>query len=105
MPRPSIADTNLREQQLLQTLSKSGYTHVRRLGNTYVGLLKFSYTVGLVIGLDAIGYERRYCYEHADDAIRALDQWNGAEHPGGPWIKCKGAGVDLLNPNFGSDLV
>ena len=31
-------------------------------------------------------------------ALRALRDWAGQGHPSGPWIKCKGAGVDLLNP-------
>ena len=32
--------------------------------------------------------------------LAALAAWDGEEHPGGPWIKCKGAGIDLLNPSF-----
>jgi len=54
----------------------------------------------VVVGLDAVGYQRRYCYEHAADARAALMAWDGNGHPSGPWIKCKGAGIDLLNPNF-----
>ena len=34
----------------------------------------------------------------AKDALRALLDWDGLGHPAGPWIKCKGAGIDLLNP-------
>ena len=30
----------------------------------------------------------------------ALALWDGQGHPSGPWIKCKGAGVDLLNPSL-----
>ena len=36
----------------------------------------------------------------ADDSQIALRAWDGEEHPGGPWMKCKGAGIDLLNPAF-----
>lgn len=52
----------------------------------------------IVVGPDPMGYSRRYCYEHATEAKAALAAWNGRDHPGGPWIKCKGAGLDLLNP-------
>ncbi|MBB3180956.1 hypothetical protein FHW64_005395 [Variovorax sp. Sphag1AA] len=61
---------------------------------------KFNFTTAVVVGLHAQGYERRYCYEHAADARAALAAWDGRGHPGGPWIKCKGAGIDLLNPAF-----
>lgn len=47
-------------------------------------------TTGLVVGLTASGYERRYCYEHEIDARKALASLDGAGHIGGPWIKCKG---------------
>ncbi|UUZ66578.1 hypothetical protein LP417_34180 (plasmid) [Polaromonas sp. P1-6] len=51
--------------------------------------------------LNESGYERRYCYEYEVDARAALKAWDGVEHPSGPWIKCKGAGFDLLNPGLG----
>lgn len=84
-------------------LARNGYTHVRQIGEMHVGLLQFNFTVGLVVGLDWAGHSRRYCYEFAEDAIEALDAWDGQDHPGGPWIKCKGAGIDLLNPTIGSE--
>ena len=52
----------------------------------------------MLVGIDAIGYSLRYCYERAGEAEAALAAWDGQGHPGGPWIKCKGAGVELLNP-------
>ncbi|MBU7572548.1 MAG: hypothetical protein KAF64_04270 [Hydrogenophaga sp.] len=61
---------------------------------------QFNYTTAVVVGLDDVGYQRRYCYEHRADAQAALSAWDGREHPSGPWIKCKGAGIDLLNPDF-----
>ncbi|VTU44289.1 hypothetical protein RA8P2_00117 (plasmid) [Variovorax sp. RA8] len=82
-------------------LAQNGYTHVRRLGETFVGLLQLNCTVGLVVGLTWEGHDRRYCYESAKYALVALEAWDGQGHPGGPWIKCKGAGIDLLNPSFG----
>jgi hypothetical protein len=53
-----------------------------------------------VVNIDPIGHER-YCYEHASQAAAALDAWDGGGRPSGPWIKCKGANVEVLNPEFG----
>jgi len=65
------------------------------------GSLKNPTGVGcVVVGLDDVGYQRRYCYEHQLAARAALLAWDGRGHPPGPWIKCKGAGIDLLNPAF-----
>ncbi len=47
-----------------------------------------------------LGYERRYCFEHEHQARDALLDWDGVDHPGGDWIKCKGIDIDLLNPNL-----
>lgn len=78
-----------------------GYSQVRKVATGKVcAIFAFKYTVGLVVGLDTIGYEGRYCYEHAGDASKALKDWNGHGHPAGAWVKCKGAGIDLLNPNL-----
>lgn len=79
-------------------LREQGYRALRRIGGVLCGLNCFNFTVGLVVGLSEEGYERRYCYEHAQDALAALRAWKGRGHPGGPWIECKGAGIDLLNP-------
>jgi hypothetical protein len=61
---------------------------------------RFDYTTAVVVGLDPTGYRLRYCYEHRSDAQAAIKAWDGLGHPPGPWIKCKGGGVDLLNPNL-----
>lgn len=58
----------------------------------------FVYTQALMVGVTADGHLRRYCFEHEADAVTALNEWGGSDHPPGPWIKCKGAGVDILNP-------
>ena len=77
---------------------RNGYTHLRTRTGNVCGLHVYLMTVGLVVGLDECTYERRYCFEHAEDAMLALERWSGRGHPGGPWIKCKSAGVELLNP-------
>jgi len=81
-------------------LASEGYTSLRVLEGNVCGLHEFAFTTGLMVGLSESSYERRYCFEHAADAIKAIDNWNGKDHPGGPWIKCKGTGIDLLNPNL-----
>jgi hypothetical protein len=57
------------------------------------------FTTGLVVGLDRIGYDGRYCYESHADAISALKDWHGVGDPSGGWIKYKGVGGDRSNPN------
>lgn len=59
---------------------------------------RFNFTTAIVVDLDLVDRQRRCCFEHAQDAHRARAAWNGKDHPGGAWIKCKGAGIDLLNP-------
>lgn len=79
-------------------LHAQGDRQLRRLSGVLCGLHGFNFTVGLVVVLSFETCERRYCYEHLADAHGALGQWDGSGHPPGPWIKCKGAGIDLLDP-------
>lgn len=84
---------------LEQELAELGYTGLRRVpAGQLCGLLPFVFTAALVVEVEVSGYGRRYCYEHQADANAALQAWDGQGHPGGPWVKCKGAGIDLLNP-------
>lgn len=82
-------------------LADNGYTHFKEMPDgSLCALLQFTFTWGLMVGLTEFGYARRYCFEHFQDAYAALQSWDGQGHPGGNWIKCKGLGVDMLNPNF-----
>ena len=83
---------------LLAFLTEQRYRELQLVGTLVCGLHRYNFTTGLVVGLTMDSYDRRYCYEHADDALAALKAWDGHGHPGGPWIKCKGAGIELLNP-------
>ena len=83
-----------------QMLVAAGYTDICVRQEQLCAVREFNYTTALLVGLDPVGYERRYCYEHRSDAQAALRSWDGTEHPPGPWIKCKGAGWDLLNPQL-----
>lgn len=80
-------------------LADSGYIELRTLPTGQIaGLLRYAFTWAVVVGLDRYGYERRYCYEYPADALRDLREWDGTGHPSGPWVKCKGGGIDLFNP-------
>ena len=65
-------------------LLASGYTDLRVLGGVLCAVRRFNFTTAILVGLDPVGYERRYCYEHGADARAALAAWNGREHPPGP---------------------
>lgn len=84
----------------LEEFQAAGYRELREINGVLCGLCRFAFTTGLVVGLDDVGYERRYCYEHAADAALALQEWSGEGHPSGPWIKLKGRCVDILNPEL-----
>lgn len=92
--------SNRSRTELAAALEAGGYDELRTIGDVICGIRRFNYTTAIVVGLDEVGYERRYCYEHKDDAQAALRAWDGEEHPSGPWMKCKCAGIDLLNPTF-----
>lgn len=88
---------------LLDLETYSGYSQSTQLPDgSWCALFPYLFTTGLMVGLvDGDNhYHRRYCYEHHQDAARALLEWDGVGHPSGPWIKCKGSGIDLLNPNI-----
>jgi hypothetical protein len=81
-------------------LQAEGYQNVRSVpGRGVCGLYRFAFTTGLVIGIDDIGYYGRYCYSNRQDALEALEKWDGQGDPEGPWIKYKGDGGERSNPN------
>ena len=82
----------------LSALEAQGYESLCERSGKTCAIHRFNYTTAILVGLDPIGYERRYCFEHAEEARASLAEWDAQGHPGGPWIKCKGAGIELLNP-------
>ena len=77
---------------------EEGLVDLRVAAGQVCAVKRFLYTTAVMVGLQPYRYERRYCYEHEADAREALAAWTSGEHPPGPWIKCKGQGIDLLNP-------
>ena len=48
-------------------------------------------------------YDYRYMYATEGEAVEACVKWDGEGHPPGNWIKRKGGGPDLDNPNYKSN--
>jgi hypothetical protein len=97
LPQVSSAEV---DAQLAAFLHGEGYRLMRVIQGKTCALQQFNFTIGLVVGLTFDGYERRYCFETVEDARDSLLSWDGTLHPPGPWIKCKGHGIDLLNPDL-----
>jgi len=52
-----------------------GYHHVRQLDDgTWIGLLPLLFTTGLCMGMDAVGWSKRYCFESLSDCIKEADK-------------------------------
>lgn len=91
--------------EIERMLLENGYEHFRMLQGRAIGICKFAFTWGVVFGIDEVGYERRYCFQHRADAQAAYDAIGDYDdHLIGPWIKCKGVyknqPIDLLNPEW-----
>lgn len=63
-------------------------------------LQRFAFTVAIVCDCNMSGYEGRYCYHTLAEAREAFNTWDGNGHPPGNWIKAKGFGEDIINPNY-----
>lgn len=83
-----------------------GYTHIKQINGVWCGLYRFIFTVGLVVDIDSIGYKYRYCFNNNSDAKKSLHKYeNLNELPTGNWIKRKGIGGDISNPNYDKKLL
>jgi hypothetical protein len=92
----SVAENPVRSINL-DVIKSYGYAHVRQLEDgTVIGVAPQMYTYGLFVGLTEKVWEKRYCYEFAEDAINAAKTWDGLGDPPGPWIKVKPG--DRLGP-------
>lgn len=84
---------------------QDGYLYPRKVpGRGICALHHMVYTVGLFVNLDPVGYYGRYCYPDLRSAKDALNEWDGAGDPPGPWIKYKGAPYEKSNPNYLEEL-
>lgn len=88
---------NVPKQSFIEFLNDLGYTRIKVMeGDILCGIQRQLFTWALVVGIDRVGYRRRYCYEREYDAREALVQWDGKGDPTGPWIKEKPS--DRLGP-------
>lgn len=89
-----------------EQVSDLGYHMNRRLpSGTWIGVMRMTTTFGLFVGISELSYERRYCYQFAEEAVIDMGRWQEKNpHPPGNWIKMKGMFEgqyqDLLNPNL-----
>lgn len=79
-----------------------GYFPARVLPNgETVGIVRMNFTFGLFVGIDRLGNRGRYCYPTRQDAIEAMEKWDGTGDPPGPWIKRKVAGMpEATGPGY-----
>lgn len=86
------------DEKLIHFLKSEGYNQIRRIpGVGLCGLRKFAFTTGLITGMEYDSYYGRYCYSKEEDALKALNEWDGTNDPSGPWIKYKGWGGERQN--------
>ena len=72
-----------------------------------IALQRFLFTWGVIVDINEIGYNRRYCYSSFEDAFKGyllLLSFDEKENPpfdipDTKWIKRKGEAGELSNPN------
>lgn len=69
-------------------------------GRNICYLAYMAYTVRLFYNADSHGYQACYCYHTLEEAREAFNTWDGNGHPAGNWIKRKGDGHDISNPDY-----
>lgn len=65
-------------------LKANGYTHLKETPHGIIGILPFMFTHGLVVGMDEIGYECRYCYHTLLECLGAYKDWEAKNWEGEP---------------------
>jgi hypothetical protein len=70
----------------LDALAAQGYSAICERNGHLCAIRRFNFTIAIVVGMDPAGYQRRYCFEHEEDARQGLAAWDGKDHPGGAWI-------------------
>lgn len=83
-------------------LEEQGYEDVREVpGHGVCGVLRFAFTHGICCDMNETTRGYRYCYHTRYEAKKAFADWDGNGHPPGNWIKLKGRGQDITNPEYG----
>lgn len=74
-------ESDLFPQPWLDALRAQGYSDLCVRAGSLCAINDFNFTTAIVVGLDPVGYERRYCFEHGHEAREALAAWDGQGHP------------------------
>lgn len=88
------AGVSSRMEPIFQWCIDNGYRWLRLLPTgEWIGVQNMLFTTGLFVGVDAIGWRTRFCFETPNEAIIASLMWDGAGWPPGYWIKQKPEGT------------
>ena len=90
LPNEKYSDGKI---SFVDTLKSYGYYSIHKVEtgpykDQYIALNRFMYTVGLLVGINDIGYVKRFCYEHNIDAMAGIQEILSGKEPTG-WIKVK----------------
>jgi hypothetical protein len=67
---------------LIDQMREMGYGKLREIPNRGLcGVFRFLFTVGVVYGIDEVGYKGRYCFDTALNAGLFLEDWDGITLP------------------------
>lgn len=91
-------------------LRSNGYYNIVDLGNgNWIGLFRFMFTTAIIKGkvgrAGRAGYDDRWCYDTAEEAIIAIHNWNGIDGEPEGWKRHPATGrrrekdgTEYINP-------
>jgi hypothetical protein len=59
----------------------NGYTYVMEKDGMVYGLYRFIYTIGVCYGINETGYDGRFCFDSALNALLFIKEWDGKTKP------------------------
>lgn len=78
------------DDDTIRLCNVNGYLFPREVpGRGVCVVCPLLFTSAILVGIDAIGVGRRYCYQTTEEAAVALAAWDGLGDPPGRWIKEK----------------
>lgn len=92
-------------EELKKDLESNGYFDLKECNGIILGMMKFAFTLAIVVDIKELDYDHRYCYpyEKTLDCLMAYKIYEGLGDPIGPWVKNKGWNRDRLNPELESE--
>lgn len=83
-----------------ESLLRHGYYNVRYLPCGVTALRDYVNTTDIVVGIKGSSYLKRYSFDSREVAANALNRWDGANDPPGPWLKCKAPDELRIGPGW-----